>query len=73
MFMASLPQPNSAHLSRHGRACPGHPRLAASQEKDVDARHKAGHDGAEAIAGLIGLPLSREAAAIQGENAATFG
>jgi hypothetical protein len=28
---------------RHGRACPGHPRLAAKKE-DVDARHKAGHD-----------------------------
>src|SRR5215831_18338132 len=27
---------------RHGRACPGHPRLVY---KDVDARHKAGHDG----------------------------
>src|SRR4051794_20883071 len=25
--------------------CPGHPRLAsATKEKDVDARHKAGHD-----------------------------
>src|SRR5437660_7619487 len=27
---------------RHGRACPGHPRLYSHQ--DVDARHKAGHD-----------------------------
>jgi hypothetical protein len=27
---------------RHGRACPGHPRL--KRRKDVDARHKAGHD-----------------------------
>ena len=27
---------------RHGRACPGHPRLCS--EEDVDARHKAGHD-----------------------------
>src|SRR5204862_5776694 len=28
-----------------GRACPGHPRLpdSATQTKDVDARHKAGH------------------------------
>src|SRR6267143_6697981 len=25
------------------RLCPGHPRLGA-QKKDVDARHKAGHD-----------------------------
>src|SRR5882724_6234325 len=31
---------------RHGRARPGHPRLPSRQEKkDVDARHKAGHDG----------------------------
>ena len=30
-------------MIRHGRACPGHPRLA--QGKDVDARPKAGHDG----------------------------
>jgi hypothetical protein len=29
---------------RHGRACPGHPRLALHKGKDVDARHKAGHD-----------------------------
>ncbi|MCF8478716.1 MAG: hypothetical protein K9G60_16935 [Pseudolabrys sp.] len=30
---------------RHGRACPGHPRLAVfERKKDVDARHKAGHD-----------------------------
>ena len=28
---------------RHGRACAGHPRLAGGA-KDVDARHKAGHD-----------------------------
>ena len=27
--------------SRHGRACPGHPRLAFAE--GVDARHKAGH------------------------------
>jgi len=32
-------------LSRHGRACPGHPRLNERVVyKDVDARHKAGHD-----------------------------
>ena len=30
---------------RHGRACPGHPRLSRCGT-DVDARHKAGHDGA---------------------------
>src|SRR5215467_13135594 len=33
-------------IVRHGRACPGHPRLLCrSVYKDVDARHKAGHDG----------------------------
>jgi hypothetical protein len=33
------------NLSRHGRACPGHPRLNERAVcKDVDARHKAGHD-----------------------------
>jgi len=32
-------------IDRHGRACPGHPRLAELQRhEDVDARHKAGHD-----------------------------
>ena len=25
---------------RHGRACPGHPRLSRRWSKDVDARHK---------------------------------
>src|SRR2546421_9771761 len=31
---------------RHGRVYPGHPRLDHwSNLKDVDARHKAGHDG----------------------------
>ena len=39
-------QARSAGSRRHGRACPGHPRLSRSNwEKDVDARHKAGHDG----------------------------
>jgi hypothetical protein len=33
-------------LFRHGRACPGHPRLEtlAAKKKDVDARDKRGHD-----------------------------
>jgi hypothetical protein len=32
-------------LFRHGRARPGHPRLFLLRcSKDVDARHKAGHD-----------------------------
>src|SRR5215475_11063931 len=33
-----------AVFQRHGRACPGHPRLCAHRPEDVDARHKAGHD-----------------------------
>jgi hypothetical protein len=34
-------------LNRHGRACPGHPRLAfLAGKKDVDARDKRGHDAA---------------------------
>jgi hypothetical protein len=33
-------------IPRHGRACPGHPRLKTRQRKeDVDARDKRGHDG----------------------------
>jgi hypothetical protein len=35
---------DNAINSRHGRACPGHPRLDAPFKKDVDARHEAGHD-----------------------------
>jgi hypothetical protein len=32
-------------LHRHGRACPGHPRLfPLLLAKDVDARDKRGHD-----------------------------
>src|SRR3569832_996129 len=30
---------------RHGRACPGHPRL--QRKDDVVARHEAGHDGGD--------------------------
>src|ERR687887_96029 len=29
---------------RHGRACPGHPRLSTERKQDVDARGKPGHD-----------------------------
>ena len=29
---------------RHGRACPGHPRLAVGGTKDMDARDERGHD-----------------------------
>jgi len=31
-------------IRRHGRVYPGHPRLAAAEKKDVDARDKPGHD-----------------------------
>jgi hypothetical protein len=31
--------------SRHGRACPSHLSVVEAR-KGVDARHKAGHDGA---------------------------
>ena len=36
--------PSWSPTRRHGRACPGHPRLAYGA-KDVDARNKCGHDG----------------------------
>jgi hypothetical protein len=52
-----------AHTTRHGRACPGHPRLFFGA-KDVDARPKAGHDGERHrrrprvnAASVPGLPL----------------
>ena len=32
-------------FSRHARTRSGHPRLALDTAQDVDARHKAGHDG----------------------------
>jgi|SRR5438270_3306246 len=36
---------SAAAFRRHGRARPGHPRSSLPhQRKDVDARHKAGHD-----------------------------
>jgi hypothetical protein len=41
------------HISnrRHGRPCPGHPRLSAeNREKDVDARDKRGHDAGKKTA-----------------------
>jgi hypothetical protein len=31
-------------MRRHGRACPGRPRLGARAEDDVDGRDKPGHD-----------------------------
>src|SRR5947209_1467044 len=36
--------PSSFVIRRHGRACPGHPRLPCRRAKDVDARDKPGHD-----------------------------
>ncbi len=36
--------------SRHGGACPGHPRLFSLRgRKVVDARDRRGHDRAEAV------------------------
>ena len=35
-------------VHHHGRACPGHLRLHVRFNQDVDARHKAGHDGRSA-------------------------
>jgi hypothetical protein len=38
-------------LSRHGRACSGHPRGDEAHD-GVDARRKAGHDGAACLDGF---------------------
>jgi hypothetical protein len=46
--MIVSPLHKSIFILRHGLARPGHPRLWL---EDVDARHKAGHDGAIAIDG----------------------
>jgi DoxX-like family len=42
-------------MRRHGRACPGHPRLSSNGTKNVDARDKPGHDE-EIFAALCRLP-----------------
>src|SRR5262245_13980213 len=49
---------------RHGRACPGDPRLSSrrTSNQGVDARHKAGHNGARVVLGsctraCIALPV----------------
>ena len=35
---------------RHGRACPGHPdSCGKAMPRELDARHKAGHDGGETV------------------------
>jgi hypothetical protein len=45
-------------LTRHGRACPGHPRLVSRLGiKGVDARDKRGHD-----VGIIAAPSGWELA-----------
>jgi hypothetical protein len=41
LWMSIIPLPK---VFRHGRACPGHPRLGRKIKKDVDARDKPGHD-----------------------------
>jgi hypothetical protein len=43
---------HQCQIARHGRARPGHPRLLCSTKKDVDARHKAGHDGQTTCANI---------------------
>src|SRR5437660_1674935 len=35
--------------NRHGRACPGHPRLNAVQVQGVDGRDKPGHDDVDRL------------------------
>jgi len=37
--------PNSVTHVPGPHTCPGYPRFACGNPKDVDARHKAGHDG----------------------------
>jgi hypothetical protein len=56
---------NAVPRHRHGRACPGHPRLvvlawdalaAIPPEEDVDGRDKPGHDGGVAANHFVGKP-----------------
>src|SRR5215213_1338998 len=51
---------------RHGRACPGHPRLTLCRvtKKVVDAREKRGHDGARVRA--VDVPPTTNATAASG-------
>ena len=55
--------------NRHGRACPGHPRLSA-RPKDVDARHEAGHDGLIAL--RTAMPSSAPVIAAMHRDRAAF-
>jgi hypothetical protein len=70
MFMASLPDTETAINSVMAGLVPA---IHAQRKKDVDARHKAGHDGVRAIGGLVLPPLSREAAGDQAGTAQPFG
>src|SRR4051794_17161797 len=46
---------------RHGRACPGHPRLLLPLcSKDVDAPHKAGHDEVWVLHALTPAPIGQD-------------
>src|SRR5262245_34362937 len=48
-------------INRHGRACPGHPRLLCrTVYKHVDAWHKAGHDESEHMSDKSHLDTSGE-------------
>jgi hypothetical protein len=40
-----LSSDDQSTLSRHARACPGHPRLAFVPLRHVDGRINSGHDG----------------------------
>jgi hypothetical protein len=46
VVLEKIPVMSQPFQRRHGRACPGHPRLAALRhgKKDVDARDERGHD-----------------------------
>src|SRR4051812_24468816 len=58
---------------RHGRALPGHPRLAVpKQGKVVDGRHKAGHD-VEATGAAMLAPMRLVRAISSSTCAATGG
>jgi hypothetical protein len=54
---------------RHGRACPGHPRLCRPGKKDMDARNKSGHDESGFMKlGVIPLCRLYEKAAASSSN-----
>jgi hypothetical protein len=52
MFMARVP----LLVPRHARACRGHPRrLARQQKQDVDGRDKPGHHNVRRLARFVGI------------------